>query len=1711
MLSKNNKQKASSKFGTPSKSATSHNDNYKPGDKLRKWIVDGVEVSNVLEWYDDMVQNILPAIHPDLAIQAQSGVYEPFIATEPTPIVPVVADRAGFIMSRAQKAARAALDTQDEKEDFLVICQNEWMTQQLQSNAAADSKNKIAHSRYVVDLKKEEEFKTSSSKAWTTMLIQMATRSRDEIRNFTSGTESEEGKAQEERDDQSVISEALTIRSLDKPGSSEFESARADYNFVALLDFAIKTHLVSNTSDPRTKAKQVRALKASVENFKQGRVPYFDFIIKWENRIRMAEAVGVEWSTLDKVDMLVQALNKTIFVQFLGNYDNTEISRSWTFTVKAMKDRLKEEYARVDPAVIAAALRSPGTEVAFGIREKEDSRSCYLCDATGRAFHPMNKCPLYDESKSPMAQVALWSRASRAEKDLAIQRTKKELQEKSSEANVKTQDQVATSKDEGTYARPKEENTKVCVQWEVSAEYISSHSLLSPVVDPTDLLPDSPSTQTPSELGCITREELESSGVPPGSIDMTLDTASESNVAPPFAHDVVLNHREDPVYLKGVGGRVLVPCVGDIVFGKTRLINDHSQLFLLSQYQLGDRYKVVDRGHHHWTLEGREGTTHEGECWHFWRDFDRYGDNLLHCTVSKRELLAAFRGGSSHHDNNSDSEGVYLNREMRVPLLSNESLLTDDQVRSLDRVDSVHVDHDHASAQFLLRTVDAELRSDTKFNERLGVSSDEIHLWQEYRADKCVGCTLAKIKEHPRQKSKKHLSYKVGEAGAADILFVEQATGPKAAYLLHIDICTKTKFVTQLTNKSEEQLFAAYGKIVSIHNHYNHSLRHLYFDRESGIVSLKDRLISELKVYVHLKAASQKVGLAEVEIRYVKESARATKLGVQEQLGIDLPGHFNLDLLYDVVATQNTLVKHGSNSSPIEQFTGIKPDRLRQYRGINWGELVIAKRPKEVSSTADLKARGEYALVVRRYPDRSGVLKVWLPKTGHYAYRFKVRRLHNQCVEWILKKLSSMSPRSVIGFEPDPISDGDLLNDELYSDSDEDSYDSSSSDDNDDDIDPLLNHRRALLENRFRKEVAEPVEFMAADNEPGELRELHPMEPIRELEIPMHNDREIEEIHEESDSSSEGESEIGELQILAPQEEQRRYPTRDRRPNSRLRDSYTFGVMEFNDNRHQHDEYAFATTIQEALRERPLAVAKALDDEIDNFERKHCWKPIHERDLSSEQRRLILDKQLNTWKEKKDAVGNSIKYKTRVVTRGDLEMEWAVAETYGPVCRVESIFLILAIAALQLHVLFKVDFVAAFLNTPMPPEVLHRWIRLNRMVSKALIERDPAKWLPYLCSDGTIVVEMLKLNYGYREAGHYWGVILDAMFIEHGYMPCPNDPRVYTKRVDASVIHIGVTVDDCGGASDSKQLVEEFIAICSNTFQECTVEWGPELTLIGLRIVQNPEKCAIDISQPGYIRELANRAGVTWTAPTPALASLFENDPTSPVLLNQSEFLSLNAGVMFPAKRAYPQCLLAARYLAQFYGKATQSHMTKVKRIIAYMLGTLDRDYFFRLSPTSLDPIVAADASYGEHEDGRSHSAGCIGLGNEEKASYFMFHSASQPIVCKSSAEAELVCASTIVDYGVWLQQMLFQMGYGHRVITLLQDNTASIKFIEEGHGTWKRTKHIKVRYFWLKMLIDSGDMVVKWIPSKKLVADILSKPVTGGLFITLLILLLCW
>jgi hypothetical protein len=214
---------------------------------------------------------------------------------------------------------------------------------------------------------------------------------------------------------------------------------------------------------------------------------------------------------------------------------------------------------------------------------------------------------------------------------------------------------------------------------------------------------------------------------------------------------------------------------------------------------------------------------------------------------------------------------------------------------------------------------------------------------------------------------------------------------------------------------------------------------------------------------------------------------------------------------------------------------------------------------------------------------------------------------------------------------------------------------------------------------------------------------------------------------------------------------------------------------------------------------------------------------------------------------------------------------------------------------------------------------------------------------------------------------------------------------------------------------------------------------------------------------------------------------------------------------MYGGKRTYPEVLPATTYLATKYWKATERDYKKALRVVEYF--NYHENHCLYLRPKSLDIVVSADASYAEHPDAKSHSGGCVGFeGYNGEGCFFMFISSKQPVVAKSSCEAELICANTVADHMVWLSDLKEEVGFPSvKPVRFDQDNQSAMQIAMQGKGTFKRTKHIKVRFFWIKDLIDSGLMVFKYVMSSEMVADILSKPTVGSKFQYLLAKLLGW
>jgi hypothetical protein len=191
------------------------------------------------------------------------------------------------------------------------------------------------------------------------------------------------------------------------------------------------------------------------------------------------------------------------------------------------------------------------------------------------------------------------------------------------------------------------------------------------------------------------------------------------------------------------------------------------------------------------------------------------------------------------------------------------------------------------------------------------------------------------------------------------------------------------------------------------------------------------------------------------------------------------------------------------------------------------------------------------------------------------------------------------------------------------------------------------------------------------------------------------------------------------------------------------------------------------------------------------------------------------------------------------------------------------------------------------------------------------------------------------------------------------------------------------------------------------------------------------------------------------------------------------------------------------------YNEATQDDLKKAIRVAQYVYGCKDTHKLI-LAPKSMKLIGAADASYGEHVDGKSHTGGVIGF-ESESSCYFAYVSSKQPVIAKSAGEAELIAENKIGDYIEWSRELLKELGYHQGKVPMYVDSTCAMQMLKQGTGSFKRAKHIKVRFFWLKDLIDEGLIELIYTPTEELVAGILTKPLNGEKFIYLLTKLIGW
>ncbi len=940
--------------------------------------------------------------------------------------------------------------------------------------------------------------------------------------------------------------------------SISYENARDTRDFIWILEAAIHGLITkgADENDPHEMFIRKKELKKKIEDFKQGSLEWGAYVRAMKRLYEHGEHLGLNLDETERVAILMGNVNPEIFRHQIAMFRDPvqRLSMPHFGSYDDLVEALSAVVRMTDDAVLIRAQGQGRVESSFAMHEevqdaRESKNACHICGAVGTNFHFARECPLRDKKKSVAENIAYFKKNPRALKE---KRDKGKQDKKRKREAEKGQGSMPVNA--SRVPNPGEIRSETTM---VSFETAQNQEAFQPLEFDETIM----ETVECSYLVAGSRRR----GVGPSQVDFILDTATESSTIRPADSSLASNLRADPVSLVGVGDNAVVSdACGDSIFGQTRVLEMKNNL--VSQFQVRQYYKLIEVNGDCFELVPR-GLSSELPTWTFIRDYDRYGDNLLHCTVDRR-LFA----------NTTGRTVIECLSMIQAEPLKSEKHLSKAQIEILEKVEQVHDDLNHASASTLIRTVKSELERNLAKEYCIGLTVEEINLWNSIRGHNCNGCIRGKLTDYPHKPSTREESYLPGEAAGGDLMFIEVKSGASLKPLLvTVDCNTQLGTITTMEDKSAESICAALSLDQSNKKSFGRPMKVLYFDREPSVIAKAAWIKETLGITIIPKAAGQHVGNAERYIRTLKDTCRATKIGVYDKYGYMPPMSWNIDLVLDVNSSLNAVVRSGKSLSPIELITGKPPDRLRGLRGLPWGSIILTKPPKRSEAANINEPKAEYSVVVRRAWDRSGVLKVYQIQSGKYAYRLQAKKVAT-VPEWVLTKLQGINQNAVIGYEDD---DGSELAKGLSPNSNEE-------------IDELL----ADLESPALDRLSELLDSNGTVDR----------EEVRGL---------IEEVLDEpeytpavglADSNEPIEPTVAPSPFTSGIES--RYPQRDRHPPNRFP---------------QPESYmCYAMTYSQAFKVRPEKAVKALDTELDNWHRAKGWRPVLRENLSMEQQRAII-------------------------------------------------------------------------------------------------------------------------------------------------------------------------------------------------------------------------------------------------------------------------------------------------------------------------------------------------------------------------------------------------------------------------------------------------------------------------------------------------------
>ncbi|KAK2976087.1 hypothetical protein RJ640_009519 [Escallonia rubra] len=315
-----------------------------------------------------------------------------------------------------------------------------------------------------------------------------------------------------------------------------------------------------------------------------------------------------------------------------------------------------------------------------------------------------------------------------------------------------------------------------------------------------------------------------------------------------------------------------------------------------------------------------------------------------------------------------------------------------------------------------------------------------------------------------------------------------------------------------------------------------------------------------------------------------------------------------------------------------------------------------------------------------------------------------------------------------------------------------------------------------------------------------------------------------------------------------------------------------------------------------------------------------------------------------------------------------------------------------------------------------------------------------------------------------------------------------SDPTLYVKhQAEKGILTVALYVDDLLFTGNSEKMIKDFRKEMMKKYE--MNDMGLLKHFLGMEIHQDDE--GVFICQKNYAEKVLKKFRMydCNLKATPLIVGekLKREDGGSKV--DATFYRSMVRNLLY-LTATRPDIMFAASLLSRFMQAPSHFHLGATKRVLRYIQGTIDYGIMNGRSK-EVKRTGFCDSDFGGCKDDMKSTSGyCFTLGS----GVFSWLSKKQQSVAQSSAEAEYVSAAIATSQAIWLRRIFHDFGQKQeRKTELFCDNKSAIA-MAKNPVFHSRTRHIALKYHFIREAIEEGEIELEFCKSKEQVADIFTK-----------------